>query len=180
LGHLVRGATGTTWELSVVVLLPVVVLLLGTSVLVLVGSSELLLLARLPKLRGTSVVGSASNIVLSVLPLKSWLDDLDKLLEEREHLWFLEHLYWVAHVLSLVVLEVSLVSELFVLCLSDFLNLVVADVELLSIEVVVVELLLGLGGFLGILEAHESINYFVVLREQLHVLNLTVSSKEFL
>jgi hypothetical protein len=78
-----------------------------------------------------------SHIVASLLVLQSWLYEGDELLEEGEHLWFLQHLHGVAaDVLSLVVLIVSSVSELLVLGLPDFLDFIVADVELFSVEVV--------------------------------------------
>jgi len=79
--------------------------------------------------------------------------------------------------LSLVVLEVSSVTEFLMLSLSDFLNLIVTHVELLSIHVVVVKLSFSLGSFFWVLEADEGIDDFVVLREELDVLNFTEFSK---
>jgi len=136
--ELLGDLTGAARELIVVVWLSVVVLLRGSSS-GLLGSSELLGMV-LVELGRSSVAGS-HIVVVPLLVLQSWLYDGDELLEESEHLWFLQHLNGAAaEVLPLVVLEVSSVPELLVLSLPDLLNLVVADVELFTVEDGVVEL----------------------------------------
>lgn len=58
--------------------------------------------------------------------------------------------------LGLISFPISLILSLFVLDLSDFLDLVVADVQSLAINVVIVQVLFSLGGIIGLLEANES------------------------
>jgi len=127
---------------------------------------------------GRASVGS--HIVISLLVLESWLNNGDELLEQSKHFGFLEHLNRVASMLSLVVLEVSSVTEFLMLSFSDFLDLIMAHVELLAVQVVVVELSLSLGGFLWVLEANKGIDDLVVLGEELDVLDFTESSEKFL
>lgn len=57
---------------------------------------------------------------------------------------------------GLILLPISLILGLFVLDLTNFLDLVVADVEGLAFEIVVVQVLLSLGGIIWLLEANES------------------------
>jgi hypothetical protein len=81
--------------------------------------------------------------------------------------------------LFLEVLEISLVMEFFILSFSDFFDLVVVDIKLLSVEGLLMEFSLGLGGLLWILEADESIDRFSFLREDLDVFNFAVLAKNF-
>lgn len=71
--------------------------------------------------------------------LHSWeiLEDLSK---KSVDLWFVEEVSSVSKILFLVVLEISLVMEFLILGLSDFLDFVVIDVKLFTVEVVLMEL----------------------------------------
>ena len=178
--HLLGHLWGTTLELTIVEVLPVVVLLLRTSALVRGALSWLLLLLQLcilVELGRTSVVRS-HIVIASLLILEFWLYEVDQLLQKCEHFWLLQHLHRVTEALSLIVLVVSFVSELFMLSLSDLLDLVVTHIQVLAIKVIVVKLSFSLGSLLWVLEAHESIDDFVVLREELDVLNFSIPSKK--
>jgi len=123
---------------------------------------------------------TSSHLVLSLeLVSEFGLDVGEDLVEEGIDLGFVEEVNSVAEVLLLVVLEVSLVMDIFVLDLSDFLDFVVVDVELLSVEGGLVKLSLGLRSLLGILEANESIESLSFLGEELNVFDFTVLSEQF-
>jgi hypothetical protein len=64
------------------------------------------------------------------------------LIQESIDFRLVEEIYGVTNVLLLVVLEVSLIMELFVLSFSDFFDFVVVDVELLTIECGLVKFIL--------------------------------------
>lgn len=82
-------------------------------------------------------------------------------------------------VLFLVVLEVGLVSDVLLLDLSDFLDLVVVDVKHLSIEGLLIKLLLGKSSIIWVLEANKSVDGFSVLREDLDAFDISILSKVF-
>jgi hypothetical protein len=107
------------------------------------------------------------------------LDDGEELIQESIDLGLVEEINSVTEVLLLEVLEISLIMELFVLSLSDFLDFVVVDVELLSIEGLLVEFILGLLSFLWVLEADEGIDSLAFLGEELDVLDFSVLREEF-
>lgn len=65
------------------------------------------------------------------------------MVQESEHFRFVQEIHSVSRALLLVVLEIGLVSDIFVLDLSQFLDFVVVDIELLSVEWLVVEGSLG-------------------------------------
>jgi len=69
--------------------------------------------------------------------------------------------------------------EFFILSLSDFLNFVVVNIELLSVEGVLMELSLGKGGLFRVLEADKGVDGLILLREKLDVLNFSILSKKF-
>jgi hypothetical protein len=80
--------------------------------------------------------GAASSHLVVALELASelGLDVSEDLVEEGVDLGLVEEVNSVAQVLLLVVLEVSLVMNIFVLNLSDFFYLVIVDVKLLAVE----------------------------------------------
>jgi len=82
--------------------------------------------------------------------------------------------------LFLEVLEVSLIMEFLILSFSDFLDFVMIDVELLSIENLLVKFSLGLLGLLRVLKTNEGIDSLSFLGEHLDVFNFSILSKEFL
>jgi hypothetical protein len=83
------------------------------------------------------------SLSTSVELLHSW-EVLEDLGEKGVNLGLVKKINCVAKILLLEVLEIRLVMEFFILSLSDFLDLVVVNVELLSIEVVLMEFSLGL------------------------------------
>jgi len=112
-----------------------------------------------------------------VLHSREILEDLSK---KSIDLRLVEEVNSVTKILFLEVLEVSLIMEFLILSFSDFLDFVVVDVELLSIENLLMEFSLGLLSLLGILEADEGIDSLTFLREHLDVFNFTILSKKFL
>lgn len=70
---------------------------------------------------------------------------------------------------GLILFPISLILGLLVLDLSDLLDFVVADVEGLTFEVVVVQVLLSLGSIVGLLETNEgeSISRFALIETNL-------------
>jgi hypothetical protein len=82
--------------------------------------------------------------------------------------------------LFLVVLEISLVSDIFILDLSKFLDFVVVNVELLSVEWLIMESSLSVEGIFWLLEADESIEGVSFLREELNAFNVSMLTKELL
>lgn len=121
------------------------------------------------------VATSHSLSSLSVVLVESGLDVLEEIVQDGVELGVVQHLGGVLRaVLFLVVVEIDLVTELILLSLSDFLNFVVIDVELLSIEHVVVELIFGLHSLLRALEAHEGIAGLGLVGINLDILNLSV------
>jgi len=118
---------------------------------------------------------SLSSLVSVVVIVESGLDVLEEVVEDGVELGVVEHLGGVLGVvLLLVVVEVDLISQLILLGLSDFLDLVVVDVELLAVEDVVVEFVLGEHGLLGALEAHEGVAGLGLVSINLDILNFTV------
>lgn len=67
--------------------------------------------------------------------------------------------------------------HLFVLDLADLLDLVVVDVELLPIEVLVVELVLGILGIFWLFVADKGVNCFLILFEEPDALDFTCPLK---
>jgi len=81
---------------------------------------------------------------------------------------------------GLISLPIGLVLGLLVLDLSDLLDLIVANVELLTFEVVVVQVLLSLGSIVGLLEANEgeSVTRFTLV--ETNFFDLSKLTKELL
>lgn len=104
---------------------------------------------------------------------------LEDLCKESIDLGFVEEINSVAKILFLEVLEVGLIMEFLILSFSDFLDFVVVNVKLLSIEDLLMEFCLGLLSLLGILEADEGIDSLTFLREHLNVFNFSILSEEF-
>jgi hypothetical protein len=125
--------------------------------------------------------GAASSHLVGALELASelGLDVGEDLVEEGVDLGLVEEVNSVAQVLLFVVLEVSLVMDIFVLNLSDFLDLVVVDVKLFAVEGSLVKFSLSLGSLLGILEADKGIKSLTFLRKKLDVFDFTIFSEEF-
>jgi hypothetical protein len=82
--------------------------------------------------------------------------------------------------LFLEVLVISLISDFFLLDLSDFLDFIVINVEGLSIKGLAIELLSGKGSVIRVLEADEGINSLSVLLEDLHAFDLSVLTEVLL
>jgi hypothetical protein len=103
-------------------------------------------------------------------------------LDESEDLWSVNGLQveLSSDILFSVVLEVSLVSDFLLLHLSHFLDFVVVDVEGLSVEGLLVQLLLGEGSIVWVLEANKGIDGFVLSRENLDALDFAVSAEVLL
>lgn len=80
-------------------------------------------------------------------------------------------------VLFLVVVVVSLVSDFFLLDLSDFLDFVVVDVENLSVEGLLIKLLSGECSIVWVLEADEGVDSFTFFTEDLNAFDLTALSE---
>lgn len=80
----------------------------------------------------------------------------------------------------LIVLEVSLVMNFFILSFSNFFYFIVIDVQLLSIEWFLMKFSFSSGSFFWRLEANKSIEGFTFFEWKLHWFNLTISSKQFL
>lgn len=141
------------------------------------GVSVLLLLTGSSRLSGSSSVETG----LSVLVLVS-LHVHDELLDQSEDLGSVDHVQaeGTLRLGLLVVLVVSLVSDVLLLDLSKLLNLVVINEELLSVESSLVELLLGISSVVWVLEANEGIDGFVILGVELDIFNGTELSEEFL
>jgi len=117
------------------------------------------------------VVESGIVVLLSHASLISvlWLLSLhvdDQLLDQLEDFWFVDQinieLTWV---LFLIILVVSFVSNFFLLYFSKFFDLVMVDVQLLSIEGLLVKVDLGLSSMVWVSEAYEGIDSFSFLRE---------------
>jgi hypothetical protein len=111
-----------------------------------------------------------------VLHSREILEDLSK---KSIDLGLVEEINSVSKILFLEVLEVSLVMEFLILSFSDFLNFVVVNVKLFSIEDLLMEFSLGLLGLLRILETNEGIDSLSFLREHLNVFNFSILSEEF-
>lgn len=105
----------------------------------------------------SSVVLSLHLVVLSVLLLMS-MDDLHQSGQDMRKVGQVGKLIPLEStgLGGLILLPISLILGLFVLDLTNFLDLVVADVEGLTFEIVVVQVLLSLGGIIWLLEANES------------------------
>jgi hypothetical protein len=101
-------------------------------------------------------------------------------IQESKYFWFVEEIHCVSWVLFLVVLEISLVSDIFILDLSKFLDFVVVNVELLSVEWLIMESSLSVEGIFWLLEADESIEGVSFLREELNAFNVSMLTKELL
>jgi hypothetical protein len=82
--------------------------------------------------------------------------------------------------LFLVVLEISLVSDVFILNLSQLLDFVVVDVELLSVEWLVVEGSLSLEGIFWLFEADEGVQGISFLWEELNAFNVSILAEKLL
>jgi len=124
---------------------------------------------------------SLSSSLVPVVVLESGLDVLEEIVQYGVELGIVQHLCGVLGVvLLLVVVEVDLVTELILLGLSDFLDLVVIDVELLSIEDIIVELVLGKHGLFGALEAHEGIAGLSLISINLDILNFSILAEKLL
>lgn len=104
------------------------------------------------------------SVVLSLLAHHSWLDECDELIQNGEDLWLVHEVGQVG-VLLLVVVEVLLVVHLLVLLLPHFFDLVVVDVQLLSIEILLVKLGFGLGSCLWGSEADKCVDCLSFLGE---------------
>ena len=95
--------------------------------------------------RVSSLLSSSSHLALSShLVLKSRSNEGEELVEESIDLRFVEEVYGVSKVLFLEVLEISLIMELFVLSFSDFLDFVMVNVQLFTIEGSLVKFILCL------------------------------------
>jgi hypothetical protein len=101
------------------------------------------------------------------------------LVKESIDLRFVKEISSVSEILLFEVLEVSSISDIFKLNLSEFLDLVVVDVELSSLERLRGKLSLSSGCTLRILVADESISDFTFLREEFDVFDFTISTEEF-
>ena len=64
--------------------------------------------------------------------------------------------------------------ELLILSFSDLLNFIMVDVELLSVEGVLMELSFGLWSLLWVFKAHKGIDCLSILGEEFDVLDLSV------
>ncbi len=107
-------------------------------------------------LHGSASLVSRLLALLGAETLKTWLQQLDQLLEDCVNVGLTHQLADVC-VLLLVVLEVGLIVHLFELHLSDFLDFVEIDIKHLSVEILLVAVVLGILSFFRLLEAHESI-----------------------
>jgi hypothetical protein len=109
-----------------------------------------------------------------------WLNELEELLNDVSQVWLVGQLHQVevSTLLGNVLVPVSSISNLFELEISDFLDFVVVDDETLTVEVLVLEGLLGLGALIWLLEANESIDVLVCSFFELDSLNFTVLAKE--
>jgi len=96
-----------------------------------------------------------SLVVEDVVEL--WLNEGEEVIQEGKYFRFVEEIHSVSRVLFLIVLEISLVSDVFILDLSEFLDFVVVDVELLSIEWLIVESSFSLEGIFWLLKAYEGV-----------------------
>merc|ERR1719163_1686171 len=123
-----------------------------------------------------SVMHSSSVIVHLSVSLLIDLNDSEQLLEHLSQMWLRGEIVPLetAGLLSLVLLPISLVLGLLHLHLSDFLDFVVVDDKHLSINVVVLEMLLGFGSIGWLLEANESEGVAGASVLESDVLNLTV------
>lgn len=66
--------------------------------------------------------------------MKLWLNLSEEILQECKDFRSAVTIHICAHVLLLIVLKVSLVSNVFILIFPDFLNLIVVNVELFPIK----------------------------------------------
>jgi len=80
---------------------------------------------------------------LSLLAHHSWLNEGYKLIQNSEYLRLVHEVRKIG-VLLLVVVEVLLIMHFLILLLSHLFDFVVVDVQLLSIETLLMELSLGL------------------------------------
>jgi len=110
---------------------------------------------------------------------KSRLEECDDLVEHGKDFWFTDQVRYIS-VLFLIVLEVSLIVHFFILGLSDFFDFVMVDVQLLSIEWLLMELLLCSLGSLWVLEADKCIHSFSFFWEDSDTFNLSMFGKKFL
>jgi hypothetical protein len=81
-----------------------------------------------------SLDSSSVIILLSLLHHHSWLDQSYQLVQNCEYFRFVHDVSDVS-VLFLIVVEVLFVMHLFILLFPDFFDLIVVDIELLSIEI---------------------------------------------
>lgn len=77
-------------------------------------------------------------------------------------------------ILFLVVLVVSLISDFFLLNLSNFLDFIMIDVENLSVEGLLIECLLSISSIVRVLKADKGIYSLSVFAEDLDTFNVTV------
>jgi len=124
-------------------------------------------------------VSTSAHSLLLLLEVELGLDESNELIEDGKDLRLAHQLRNVG-ALFLIVLEISLVVHLLILSLSDFLNFVVVNVELLSVEGLLVESSLGSGSSFGVLEALEGIDCFAFFGEDLDAFNVTVFSEKIL
>ena len=132
------------------------VLLHALEVVVAHRSSGMRSTLSLASMMSVSTLHSLLLIVLSVLLFMS-MDDLHKSGQDMGEVRQVGELVPLEStgLLSLISFPISLILGFFILDLSDLLDFIVADVESLAINIVVVQVLFSLSSIIGLLEANE-------------------------
>jgi hypothetical protein len=144
------------------------------------GSGSLLRVLSLVRIVTTVSWSLAASVLIALVIEFSWVIIHEDMLKHSENLRIVQHLSRVGWALLFsIVLEISLISDSFLLCLSYFLDFVVINVQLFTVKGVVVKFLLCLHSLVRVLVANESIALLSIISVYLDVLNFSKFAEKF-